>query len=235
VRRIYGGQEFIRSVERYCLWITDEDLELARSIEPIERRIYSTKNARQSSPREATRKLASIPHKFSEIRHVDAKKLIIPNLSTDRREWFACGFLGERDVVIAPSLTVNNATYFDFAVISSKLHMVWLKAVCGRFKTDLRYSNTLGWNTFPLKEMSPDLKQQVEVCGQNILLARDTYFDKSIADLYQPKQMENDYPELFQAHNRNDEALEEAFFGAQVTDDQSRLEALLSMYRERSK
>lgn len=230
IRRIYGGQELIKGIIRYCLWINDEEVAAAMDVPTIAHRIRETRKNRLESKREATQKLSDVPHKFSEIRHVDKRKLIIPNLTTDRRKWFTVGFLEPSDVVIAPSLAINGADFGTFSIASSKLHFVWIGSVCGRFKTDIRYSNTLGWHTFPIRKLSSKEYELIEDLGKNILLARDTYFEHQINMLYDPAKMETDYPKLFEAHLENDKQLETILFGHSFQNDEERLDFLMSEY-----
>lgn len=231
IKPIYGGQEFIKSIERYCLWIEDSKRVEAERVPFIAARISCVKGSRSRSDREATRKLAAVPHRFAEVRHVATNKVIVPNLSTDRREWFAVGFLGPDDVVIAPSLAVNNAELWELSLLSSKLHMVWIKAVCGRFKTDIRYSNTLGWNTFPVPPLSSEQKNAMSASAERILLARDQYFEKTISELYDPNRMDIEFPELNDAHHRNDLIVEQAYRAECFSSDEDRLDYLFALYR----
>ena len=235
IKRIYGGQELIKGIIRYCLWLDDNDIADAMKVPAIAKRIEETKKNRLDSKREATQKLANISHRFSEIRHVEKGKLIIPNLTTDRRKWFTVGFLEPSEVVIAPSLAINGADFGTFSIASSKLHFIWIGAVCGRFKTDIRYSNTLGWHTFPIKKPNVEEYKTLEDLGENILLARDTYFEHQINTLYDPSRMQTDYPKLFEAHLENDKELERILSGQSFQDDEERLDFLMSEYGKLAK
>ena len=166
---------------------------------------------------------------------MEKRKLIIPNLTTDRRKWFTVGFLEPSEVVIAPSLAINGADFGTFSIASSKLHFIWIGAVCGRFKTDIRYSNTLGWHTFPIKKPNVEEYKTLEDLGENILLARDTYFEHQINTLYDPSRMQTDYPKLFEAHLENDKELERILSGQSFQDDEERLEFLMSEYGKLAK
>ncbi|ARE84406.1 lactate dehydrogenase [Roseovarius mucosus] len=230
IKRIYGGQEFIKGIVRYGIWINHKDLDEAMKIPYLENRIYETRKNRLDSKREATQKLASVSYRFSEVRHTDQRKLIIPNLTTDKRKWFTVGFLEADDVVIAPSLAINGADFGTFAIASSKLHFVWISSVCGRFKTDIRYSNTLGWHTFPIQKPTEQQYKAIEELGKNILLARDAYFEHQINTLYDPNRMSVDFPKLYEAHIENDRVIEEILSGHYLYNDTERLDFLLSEY-----
>lgn len=229
IRRIFGGQEFLRSVERYCLWIPDERLSLAMSIEPIKARIKQVQKTREESNRPPTRLLARVPHRFGEIRHKESDAILIPQLSSVRREWFACGFLDSSAIIIAPSLAIYDAEPYVFGLLSSKLHMCWIRTVCGKFKTDYRYSNLLGYNTFPIPILSDAQKHDLEGHAWDIVTAREAHPGKTIAWLYDPDTMPDN---LLAAHKALDDTLEKIYIGRPFKDDTERLEHLFKLYAE---
>lgn len=151
---------------------------------------------------------------------------MIPTVSSERREWLPVSF--ERDAVVnAPNFALYDADIWNFAVLSSRCHLHWLASVCGRLKTDYRYSNTLGWNTFPIPSLTEKNKDDLTRCAEDILLAREAHFPATIADLYDPEKMPTD---LRAAHDRNDEVLERIYIGRRFRNDTERLEKLFELY-----
>lgn len=122
-----------------------------------------------------------------------------------------------------------DAPLWNFSIISSRIHLTWIATVCGKIKTDYRYSNTLGWNTFPIPKLTTKNKEDLTRCAEDILLARERYFPATIADLYEPEKMPDD---LRHAHERNDEVLERIYIGRRFKNDTERLEKLFEMYTE---
>ncbi len=116
------------------------------------------------------------------------------------------------------------------ALIASRLHLVWIATVCGKLKTDFRYSNTLGWNTFPVPPLTEQNKTDLTHCAEDILLAREHYFPTTIAEMYDPKRMDSEFPEVRRAHERNDETLERIYIGRRFKNDTERLEKLFELY-----
>ena len=154
IRKFVGSQEFIRGQDRWCLWINDEDLPLAMSSSLIKDRINSIQKQRESSSRIGTVKAANTPHKFSEIRHKEGNSIIIPRVSSERRDYLPIGFLDENSIISDSAQAIYEAEPWLFGLLASKMHMVWLKAVGGRLKTDIRYSAEICYNTFPFPNIS---------------------------------------------------------------------------------
>ncbi|EOM3964526.1 type IIL restriction-modification enzyme MmeI, partial [Escherichia coli H27] len=152
---------------------------------------------------------------------------IVPSVSSERREYLPCGYLDVGSIVIAPNLAFYDSPLWNMALIASRLHLVWVATVCGRIKTDYRYSNTLGWNTFPVPPLTEKNKADLTRCAEDILLAREHHFPATIADLYDPANMP---PDLRAAHERNDEVLERIYIGRRFKNDTERLEKLFDLY-----
>lgn len=222
-----GGAEFIRGIVRRSIYISEmAELSNAQKLEFSE--VFDRVRAyRAASNREATRKLSSIPMHFAERRHVNARKVFVPQVLSERREYVTAGMLDEDALVIAPHMQIVGGKQYEFSLISSKLHCVWVSTVCGRLKTDIRYSNTLGWNTFPVPVLTEQNKADLTACAENILLARETHFPATIADLYDPEAMPEN---LRHAHERNDEVLERIYIGRRFKNDTERLEKLFDLY-----
>ena len=227
VRPIYGSAEFIRGITRYCLWITDENLDVALSIAEVARRINEVRNKRETSKDAGTRNLAKKPHQFREMHEADTHSVIVPSVSSESREYFPVGLIDNRTTVSNLAFALYDAPLWNLALIASKLHLVWIATVCGKLKTDFRYSNTLGWNTFPVPKLTEQNKADLTRCAEDILLAREAHFPATIADLYKPEAMPEN---LRHAHERNDDTLERIYIGRRFKNDTERLEKLFEMY-----
>ena len=228
VRRLYGSQELIRGIERYCLWIRDEDLPLARSILPIAERIKKVRRMRKASTKESTREAAKTPHKFGEIRDFIAEHaIIIPSISSENRPYLPVDILTDGSVIQNKAFAIYDGPVWAMAVIASKMHKVWIETVCVRLRSDFSYSNTLGYNTFPLPPLSNEQKQTLEKHAWDIIAARDTHPGKTIAWLYDPKTMPEN---LLAAHQALDDSLEKIYIGRPFKNDTERLEHLFKRY-----
>ncbi len=228
VRRIYGSAEFIRGMQRYCLWIRDDQVGDAISIPSIRERINNVRIMRLASTKAPTRAISSAAHRFGEIRQAgDEIVTIVPSVSSESREYLPVGPAPAGTIVSNLAFAMSNAPLWNMAIVASRLHLVWIATVCGKLKTDFRYSNTLGWNTFPIPLFTEQNKGDLTQCAEDILLAREAHFPATIADLYDTKNM----PEsLRHAHERNDEVLERIYIGRRFRNDTERLEKLFDLY-----
>lgn len=227
-----GSQEFIRGEERYCLWITDDLLPLAQSIPDVKRRIEACKVTREKSPREATRQLASVPYKFGFISHKDSECIIIPSVSSERREYIPIGYLPAGTVVSNLAFAIYDAPQWLFAILTSKMHMAWVKTVGGRLKTDYRYSAQLCYNTFPFPTISEAQKAELASLAQDVLDLREEHFDMTLGEMYNPESMPED---LQEAHHRLDLAVERCYRAEPFASDEERLECLFKLYVKMTK
>ncbi|AMK21710.1 class I SAM-dependent DNA methyltransferase [Sphingobium sp. TKS] len=227
VRRIYGSAEFIRGIARYCLWISDDRLGDAVKIDAIRGRIDGVEAMRLASKDAGTREMARNPHQFREMYAGKRHTLILPGVSSESREYLPVGLLDSRSVVSNLAFALYDAQLWNMALIASRLHLVWIATVCGKLKTDFRYSNTLGWNTFPVPKLTEQNKADLTRCAEDILLAREAHFPATIADLYDPEKMPEN---LRHAHERNDEVLERIYIGRRFKNDTERLEKLFELY-----
>jgi hypothetical protein len=227
LRPMFGGAEFIKGLHRYCFWIRDEDLAEAYSSPELCERFQRVKANRLSSPKAATAEWSTRPHRFVEIRSPDYDKaLIVPIVSSENRAHLPVGFLPDK-AIVNYAFALYDAPLWNMAIIASKLHLAWIGTVCGKMKTDYRYSNTLGWNTFPVPPLTERNKADLTRCAEEILLAREAHFPATIADLYDPEKMPAD---LRAAHDRNDETLERIYIGRRFKNDTERLEKLFELY-----
>ncbi len=223
---ILGSNEFINGLERYCLWITDEQAPLACSIPPIKARLDRIRQYRLNGS-ERGRAGLDTPYKFERTIIGNDHTIIIPSVSSERRAYLPCGLLPADVRVSNLALALYDAPLWNMALIASRLHLVWVATVCGKLETRYRYSNTLGWNTFPVPTLTEKNKADLTRCAEDILLAREAHFPATIADLYDPDKMPAD---LREAHERNDEVLERIYIGRRFRNDTERLEKLFELY-----
>ena len=228
IRRIYGSAEFIRGLARYCLWIDDQQLAEAQKITGIAQRIKTVQAMRLDSPKSATVEAAATPHRFGEVRQIGGETVIaIAAISSENREYLPCGLLPKGTIVSNKCFAFYNVPLWNMALIASRLHWVWIGTVCVRMRTDFSYSNTLGWNTFPVPTLTDKNKADLTHCAEDILLTREAHFPATIADLYDPDHMPAD---LREAHQRNDEVVERIYIGRRFRNDTERLEKLFELY-----
>jgi hypothetical protein len=229
LKKLVGAQEFIRGENKYCLWINDEDLELANQIPEIASRIEKCQQVRLSSKRGNTNDLASVAHKFGEIRFKETDSIIVPSVSSERREYIPMGYLDKKNIIVAPNFAIYDAEPWILTLLTSKTHMAWIKAVCGRLKTDYRYSSSLGYNTFPFPPISQSQKEELNQCVFRILEERENHSEKTLAQMYDPTKM----PEgLREAHRLNDLAVERCYRSKPFESDEERLEYLFKLYEK---
>ena len=151
----------------------------------------------------------------------------MPQVSSESREYLPIGILPKGAIVSNLAFALYDAPLWNMALIASRLHLVWIGTVCGKMKTDFRYSNVLGWNTFPVPKLTEQNKADLTRCAEDILLAREAHFPATIADLYDPEKMPEN---LRHAHERNDEVLERIYIGRRFKNDTERLEKLFELY-----
>lgn len=226
IRRIYGSAEFIRGLQRYCLWIEDQHLDEAASIPVIQSRIDSVRKLRQNGGTTA-REIAERSHQFQRMIFGKKSTIVVPIHTSETRQYLPVGVLSADSVVTNAVCALYDAALWNVALIASRLHLVWIATVCGKLETRYRYSNTLGWNTFPVPLLTDQNKDDLTACAENILLAREAHFPATIADLYDPENMPEN---LRHAHERNDEVIERIYVGRRFKNDTERLEKLFELY-----
>jgi hypothetical protein len=228
IKRFLGAQEFIHGQERYCLWIEDADRKEAEAIPEIRRRIEAVAKLRSESKAAETRPAASFPHRFRQIQSVAKQySLVVARVSSENREYLPVGLEGENTIIGDRNFALYDAPLWNMALIASRLHWVWVGTVCVRLEMRFSYSNTLGWNSFPVPILTDKSKADLNRCAEDILLAREAHFPATIADLYNPGDMPAD---LREAHERNDEVLERIYIGRRFRNDTERLEKLFELY-----
>jgi hypothetical protein len=227
LRGFLGSQELVHYRDRACLWIEDDRLTLARAIPEVVERIERVRQFRQDSSAKTTNGYATIPHKFAQRAHKESSSIAIAKTSSETREYLPTDIFTSATVISDAAFAIYDPAMWELAVILSKLHLVWIATVCGKLETRLRYSSTLGWNTFPVPPLTEKNKADLTRCAEDVLLAREHYFPATIADLYDPGNMPED---LRAAHERNDEVLERIYIGRRFKNDTERLEKLFELY-----
>ncbi|OQX02355.1 MAG: SAM-dependent methyltransferase, partial [Thiothrix lacustris] len=227
IKPFIGSNEYIKGIERYCLWIPDNILDIAESIPPIRKRIESVRVMRLASRDEGANKMASSSHQFREMKSADKNLLIIPRISSESREYIPIGFLESEFIISDLAFAVYDPPTWIFSVISSRMHMTWVRAVAGRLKTDYRYSSSLCYNTFPFPDISAKQKEKLEDHVFRVLDEREKHPEKTMAQLYDPDKMP---AALRQAHHNMDIAIEQCYRAKPFTTDEERLEYLFTLY-----
>lgn len=226
-RKFLGSTQFINGVERFCLWLEDSEVDEACAYGDVAKRIENVRKDRLATSDRAVNRLAARPHQFRERKGDEGQKIFVPIVSSENREYFPAGLADSGIVPTNKAFYVPEGPLWALAVIISKVHMIWIATVCGRLRNDFSYSNVLGWNTFPMPELSNNDKNQLTICARNILIAREEHFPATLADLYEPDKMPAN---LRQAHDANDEVLERIYIGRCFRNDTERLSKLFDMY-----
>ena len=223
-----GSQEYVRGIVRRCLWIDDSEIDAARTSPFIAARLAGVRRMRLDSDAPSTRAFADRPHRFKQIqgRGINSS-IVVPKVTSEGRPYLPVGVLSPHSIISDNAFALYDAPLWNMALIASRLHLVWIATVCGKMKTDFRYSNSLGWNTFPVPTLTEKNKADLTSCAEGILLAREAHFPATIADLYDPEAMPGD---LRATHERNDEVLERIFIGRRFKNDTERLEKLFELY-----
>lgn len=227
IKTTIGGAEFVRGIVRRSVYIDEFSGLSSHETKVFQDRFERVTAYRSESNRAATRKLSETPMYFAERRHVEKRKVFVPQVLSEKREYVTVGLLEPEVLVIAPHMQIVDGSLCDLSLLSSKIHHVWVSTVCGRLKTDIRYSSQLGWNTFPIPNLTKKNKEELSRCAQNILIAREAHYPSTIADLYKAESMPEN---LRAAHERNDEVLERIYIGRRFKNDTERLEKLFDLY-----
>lgn len=228
IKRYLGSHEIINGGGRWCIWVEDAQIEEASEIEPFVARFDEVAKLRIKGGKQSNDNAAT-PHRFVFAPHNDSLAIAVPNVSSERRQYLPCDLTDYGAVVSNLASVIYNAPLWNMAIIASRLHLTWIATVCGKLETRYRYSNTLGWNTFPVPLLTEQNKADLTACAEGILLAREAHFPATIADLYDPETMPDN---LRRAHERNDEVLERIYIGRRFKNDTERLEKLFELYRK---
>ena len=232
IKKYVGAQEFINGQLRYCLYIPEEKVELAYSIPKIKERLYLCEEWRSKSKQTGTAKLAAKPYKYFYDSYQEKDAVLIPVVSSERRKYIPIGYIASDTVIAASACCINGVDIFVMGILQSYLHVLWVKTVGGRLKTDYRYSAQLCYNTFPFPKISDSKKQEIEEAAEEVLLVREDYPGKTLAELYDPDKMPDD---LREAHHRLDLIVESCYQEKPFANDEERLECLFKLYEKMTK
>lgn len=228
LRPLFGSQEFVNNAPRVCVWVTDEDAKTANAITALAARFDQVRTARRQVKNDAAaQKLADFPYRFRDQITSSINTIIIPRVTSENRPFLPVGLLDARCIVQDRAFGIFDGPLFAMALIASRLHWVWIGTVCVRLEMRFSYSNTLGWNTFPVPTLTDKNKVDLTRCAEEILLTREAHFPATIADLYDSENMPDN---LREAHERNDEVLERIYIGRRFRNDTERLEKLFELY-----
>lgn len=229
MKRYMGSDELIKGKRRYCLWIEDDQYQYALSIDQIRQRMDAVKSFRLQSKKNATKRQALTPNLFMQRTYKPTDSIIIPAVSSERREYIPMGYLDKDTVISNSAFAVYDAEPWVFGILTSRMHMAWVRVTCGRLETRLRYSATLCYNTFPLRELTEGEKARVTEAALGVLDAREAHPEKTPAELYDPDRMPEN---LRKAHDRLDAEVDRLYRVKGFKDDGERLECLFELYRE---
>lgn len=225
IRPLVGASEFIRGNKRYCLWIKNK--EQAERIPLIADRIARSRCHREGSKDKGTNKLASRPHQFRDLNEAQEHSIIIPSASSERRSYIPMGFLDAKTVITNLAMVIYDGELWLFGLLTSSTHMTWVRAVCGRLKTDYRYSAEICYNTFPFPKINDDIKGIIAHAALEILAERERWPDSTLADLYDPAKMPTS---LKIAHNNLDAVVEKLYRAKPFESEEEKLSYLLNRY-----
>jgi len=230
IRPFLGAQEFINGEDRWCLWLADISPNELRSMPEVKKRVELVREFRLKSRRAATRELSAIPTRFAFVSHPNKEYLLVPSVSSEHRPYIQIGFEPAEVIASNLCLMVADATLYHFGVLSSAMHMTWVRQVCGRLKSDYRYSNKLVYNNFPWPDAPTDKQRAaVEAAAQAVLDARKAFPDATLADLYDPVAMP---PTLVKAHAALDRAVDLCYRPQAFENDRQRVEYLFALYQK---
>jgi hypothetical protein len=228
IRPYTGAREFLYNIPRYCIWLKDVSPAKYTHSKEIMVRLEKIKEFRKKSDRTATLKYADYPSLFVEIRQPNTNYIIVPRVSSENRPYVPIGFLDMNIIASDSTIFIPDATLYEFGIITSTMHMAWMRYVCGRLKSDYRYSNTIVYNNFPWPSPTEKQKQSIIKEAQGVLDARQKYPELSLAELYDTTSM---LPELLKAHQKLDKSVEAAY-GRTFDNDSERVTYLFELYQK---
>ncbi len=229
IKKYTGNKDFMNKNIRYCIWIDENNKNEAYKIEEFKKRFESVKQFRLASKKKATRRKAQTPYRFDEAKYQDMNSIIVPQTGSETREYLPIGFMDKNTVISNGLRIIYSQEPYLFGILSSKMHIVWVKAVAGRMKTDMQYSNTICYNTFPFPKLTKQQKEEVEKLSLNISDTRENHSEETLVTLYNTNTMPAD---LKEAHYQVDLAIEKCYRNKPFKNDEERLEYLFKLYEE---
>jgi hypothetical protein len=227
IRGFSGSEEFINGKTRWCLVVPDDLVEAARKIDSIAHRLEAVRAHREKSTEKSTRAKASVPNEFYFWAHRPTESVIVPRVSSERREYIPIGYLDENTVISDSANAAYDAQLWVFALLTSKTHVAWLRAVGGKMKTDYRYSATIVYNNFPVPQLTEAVKEQLTIAALRVLDVREYHCERTLAELYDPDLMPAD---LRSAHAEIDALVDSIYSKRGYETDEQRLSDLFSLY-----
>ncbi len=228
MKHFWGAREFLHQMPRWCLWLIDITPKELNTLKKVKEQVVKTKDFRLNSKKEATRKYAEYPTRFMELRQPTTQYILVPRHSSENRRYIPFGFMDKDEICSDANNMIPNAELYHFGILESNVHMAWVRAVCGRIKSDYRYSNDIVYNTFPWCAPTKEQKKKIEQTAQAILDARALYAESSLADLYDPLTMP---AELRKAHIDNDKAVMSAYNFKMKMSEEDCVAELMKMYQ----
>ena len=232
VRIFTGSNELINSIERYCIWVSDNDLSEAKKNPIINQRINAVYEYRIAASDVNLNKQAEKPHQFREFYESSDMTLVIPIVSSELRRYIPMGYVDSQYIVANSAFLINNCPSWIFGILTSFMHNVWVRATAGRLKSDFRYSTQLCYNTFPFPKINDEQKERLSALAENILLTRENHTEMTLGEMYNPESMPQD---LKYAHQAMDIAVEQCYRPEPFTSDEERLEYLFKLYEKMTK
>jgi hypothetical protein len=230
IKRFYSGYDFLNGLSRWCLWLKNIDSSELKANSFVMDRLKKVKEFRESSPRLQTKKMAAFPYLFSEERQPESDFLLVPKVSSENRAYIPIGYMTKDDIITDKNFFVSNATMFHFGILTSIMHMTWMRYTCGRLKSDYSYSNTIVYNNFPWPQNLPKQKVHgVEKLTQQVLKVRERYPKSSLADLYDLTTMP---PDLVKAHQDLDKFVDSCYRPQPFENEMQRIEFLFDLYKK---
>jgi hypothetical protein len=231
IRPMMGSSEFIKGTPRWCIWITDDDLESAKKIPELDKRINKVRAHRESG-NSVEKSFVNVPHKFVTTKGASDHQIIIPTVSSERRDYIPIGMLSSNIVVNSRAFTIFDPQPYVMTILVSKLHMIWVKAIAGRMRSDITYSSVLCYNTFPLPDLSDVQIESLNLLAMKLLSVREGYPSAALSDLYDPDSMPED---LRAVHSEIDSYVDGIFSNDRLRSDEERLAKLLEIYMKKMK
>lgn len=228
IKPFLSGGDFLNGIERYCLWIDDNDVEEAQAIQVISDRIKKCKEYRLTGGRDA-KKAANVAHRFYYRKYKEGNSILVPRTSSGRRTYLPCGFIEDGKIISNQAFVIYEPVPFLFGILSSRIHCIWMEITSGKMRHDFSYSVNLTYNTFPFPSISDQMKQEITQCVFRILEEREKHPEKTLAELYDPDKMPTG---LRAAHQANDEVIERCYRSKPFESDEERLEYLFKLYEK---
>lgn len=226
-----GSDDAIYAKRRACVWVTATQYDEALQIPPLEARFAAVTKERVGMKAPSTQAFAKRPFRFVQIQGVaNQYSFLVPRHSSENRPYLPIAVYNSETIVADSAFAIYDAPLWNVAIFASRLHLVWVAAVCGKLETRYRYSNTIGWNTFPVPTLTEQNRVDLTRCAEDILLAREHYFPATIANIYDPERMDAEFPRVRAAHDASDEVMERIYIGRRFKNDTERLERLFDLY-----